>query len=85
MLTNCQVEFFSLPETCRNCLQVYATLNDVQTIISICTMPGTSNFVFGGHNGLIMASKKKIRNKDFFQFEDYLTQSAFLYGEVEGA
>ena len=59
-------------------------LRDPVDIFDTCTKPANT-LLFGGHTGLIMASKFPIENKMAMQYDSNLQSTGVLYGEINGA
>ena len=59
-------------------------LGDQDDIIDTCSKPANT-LLFGGHTGLIMASKFPIENKMAMQYDSNLQSTGVLYGEINGA
>ena len=77
---SCLEELNDLDGQCKNCLIANSASDG--DLFETCTTTPASSFIYGGHNGLILAAKFPINNIMFMEFDSHLQKTGVLYGEV---
>ena len=79
---NCIAEFTGLESACQGCVASNLNLG-VEGVISACVSSGGS-LSYGGHNGLLLLSRKEIVSPTLTSLPSFLVQRAFILAEVDG-
>ena len=69
IFVNCIEELNDTDGVCKNCLIANSAGGD---LFETCTTTPASSFIYGGHNGLILAAKFPINNIMFMEFDSHL-------------
>lgn len=83
VLTNCLDEYNALPPNCGQCLAANLGLGDIEAIFVACTT-GSTEWLYDGHNGLMLMSKQPMENKKYMGLNTWLIVRAALYAEIDG-
>ncbi len=83
VLTNCLDEYNALPPACGQCLAANLGLGDINEIFVACTTSSTE-WLYDGHNGVMLVSKKPMENKKYMGLNTWLIVRAALYAEIDG-
>lgn len=83
VLTNCLDEYTATSANCQQCMAAHIDVGDIAEIFATCTVPAAST-TYGGHQGLMMASKYPIENREYIYLDAVVSARGVLYGEVQG-
>ncbi len=84
VLGNCEAEFNATSADCQACAAGNLGLGNVPDIVAACTSGDAAQYVYDGHNGLLILSKTPIENTQMTNLSSFLTVRSVLYGEVQG-
>ena len=84
VLSNCGDEFNAASAQCQECAAGNLGLGNVPDIVAACTSGDAAEYVYDGHNGLLLLSKTPILNTSTTNLASFLTVRSILYGEVSG-
>ena len=83
VITNCIEEYNALPPECGECLGANLGLGDIDAIFTACTT-GSKQWLYDGHNGLMLVSKQPMENQKYIGLNTWLIVRAALYAEIDG-
>ncbi len=77
-LAECSKEYLATSNSCQTCLAANIYLNSIGSIFAACAQ-SSSQFIFGGRNGLILLSKKPLKQLEYKKLDSYLIQRVILH------
>lgn len=82
VLGKCGDEFSSLSATCRSCVAAQVG-KPTDVVLETCTGLSAGDYVYDGHNGLLLLSRRPLASERVFKLESHVTARAALVARVD--